>query len=431
MTALDVTFDHRISAESGAKRATEIVVEPEEHESGDSETGERHFALCIDTSGSMRWQVDPSTPEETTKLEKVKNGLETALSGQLKHDDYVSVVTFSSEAETVVPIESWGEANEDAFWNKVQNLEPGGKTDIFGALEHAHEELRKAGDRDAVRRILLLTDGQHKPDGGTDRDPDFEQLASDIDESQVSIMAAGVGSDYDRHLMKTLADASQGNSHHLETEDDFAEFVRDELGRMSDVGTVAPELEIELNPQFTANDFYRRVGGEAQPGDVNWGDSGTTAVVSLGDLVEGEAQMVTFDLGIPARPDMAGETCTAADIGLRQGGKTLTHTEIEVEFIPILKEEHEDEKGHEGDEDVEIITTSKNSLRNEYRAKIKRAEGESEFDEIEDGVEDEVKGEHPELFEELSELLEDARGDDDGILEDKLGLPDAKSTDDD
>lgn len=419
---MPVTLKTKIGQETLPERGGRVPVSVE-IEPGEQETApdKRHVALCLDTSGSMRWQVDPGTPAETSKLEKLKSGLETALSGQLETDDYISVVSFASSPETVVPIENWGEVQTESFWEEIESLSAGGRTDVYGALEHAHEELRKAGDRGAVRRILLLTDGKHNPPDSEDDDPDFAGLATAIDESRVSIMTAGVGNDYDRHLMKQLADASQGNWHHLESESDFAEFVESELERIDGAVAVDPVLEVELNPQFGAYNFSRRVGGQPQSGDVTRTDSGTTVNVPLGDLVEGETQQVTFELTAPRQTP--GREVSTATVRLRQGGTVLAETETAIEYVErgsLPGEEGDDEgDGPDGLPDPPTdtgreIKVFEDELRNRYGDRIQSAEGDGEFDEIEAELEQE-REDHPgteDTIDELLERLEAARNDD-------------------
>lgn len=399
-STLDVELEERIP-ETGAQRAVEVNIEPGSGK-GDATGGERHFVFCVDTSGSMSWEADPDTPEDTSKMEKLKSGFRTALEDQLKDEDYVGIVTFSSTAETVVPIQNWGEGEEEQFWNQVNDLGARGKTDIYGALKNAHEELRKERTSDAVRRILLLTDGKHNT--SHNRDPDFEQLAADINDSGVSIMAAGVGSDYDRHLMKTLADASRGNWHHLETEEGFESFVEDELDRQ--VQRTNPELVVDLNPQFDAHEFNRRVRGQSQPGGETWKDGDTTAVIPLGDLVAGESQSVTFNLIAPPREP--GFETTAADIKLRYGDQTVEELEAQIEYVGTIATS-EDGPG--------VLTPAeRRKLEDKYEEKIVDAKTEDERDEIEKELKEVVENEYPDLYDKLMEQLEAARNDEVGVL---------------
>jgi Ca-activated chloride channel family protein len=395
---LDIDLERPELPEVGGAQSVEVTVEP----GSQQRTTERHVIICIDTSGSMRSGVDgiggPS------KLDVVKDGIDGTLH-LLDDRDYVSLVTFSSRVRTVVPITNWGELRRDELMGPVTETDPSGKTDIYGALERAHEELLSLeGDATTARRILLLSDGKQNTDTRTD--PNFERLAEDINEQGVSIMAAGVGDDYNRYLLKTLADASQGNWHHLSSADELESFLENQFGRADDLIAASPVLEIDINPQFDAHDFVRHVS-QAQPVDVMRTED--TVTVPLGDLVANERQRVMFEL--LARRRSVGNEYTVAEVRLRRGDDVLASADASVTYVGDAPPPRQTGGGN--------LRPRESHLTAKYSERIKAAETEDEFDAIERKL-DEEAADHSEEFEDtfdgLRKKLEAARNDDRNIL---------------
>jgi Ca-activated chloride channel family protein len=176
----------------GAAVTAEVDVEP----GRGTVSGARHIALVIDTSGSMGGE----------KIAKAREGASWVF-GLLEDDDYITIVSFDSEANFVMRPTQWGDTTREAAMTAIDRLTAGGGTDMFDGLETAGEALRSIGlrDEDAVRRILLLSDGKdntHDPE-------DFETLAEDLDGMGIRIRSAGIGEDYNQDTIRTLGRSSR------------------------------------------------------------------------------------------------------------------------------------------------------------------------------------------------------------------------------
>src|SRR5205823_13893640 len=71
----------------------------------------------------------------------------------------------------------------------------GGDTNIYPALREAGIQIAKSGDE--IKHIILLSDGQTRPD-------DFQGLATRIAAAGITISTVAVGADADRRLLANI-----------------------------------------------------------------------------------------------------------------------------------------------------------------------------------------------------------------------------------
>jgi Ca-activated chloride channel family protein len=165
---------------------------------------------------------------------------------------------------------------------------------------------------DAVRRILLLSDGKdnsHEP-------ADFRELATDIDQSGIRILSAGIGTDYDDETIRTLGTTARGEWTHLESPGDIESFFGAAVEQAQSVVATDAALELDAASGVEVSEVYRALP-QAQAVDVDW--SANTARVPLPDLAERENQRVVLKVHAPARGEL-GEA-TLADVRLTASGR--------------------------------------------------------------------------------------------------------------
>jgi Ca-activated chloride channel family protein len=266
---------------SGATVTAEVDVEPGTQEGAMA----RHVALVIDTSGSMGGE----------KIAQAREGA-SWIFGLLDDEDYITIVSFDSEAEFVMRPTQWAETSREAAMTKIDDLTAGGGTDMYDGLETAGEALRSIGygsDDDAVRRVLLLSDGKdnsHEPE-------DFTALAEDLDGMGIRIQSAGIGEDYEEETIRTLGTTARGEWTHLEAPGDIEQFFGDAVEEASEVVAPDAQLELDVAPGVEITDVYRALP-QAQDVDPEWVDN--TGVVKLPDLTEREHQRVVLKVHAPA-----------------------------------------------------------------------------------------------------------------------------------
>jgi Ca-activated chloride channel family protein len=152
--------------------------------------------LVVDTSGSM----------EGEKLELVKAGIETFLM-RILPEDRVGLITFDTTAKVVVEAGPLSE-NRIALQNGIQSMRANGKTSVYDALQSARESLDALpptpGEPDRIRGIVLLSDGQDNASMLS-----IEALASEFEESGVSIFPVAYGDEADTTALQKIADFSR------------------------------------------------------------------------------------------------------------------------------------------------------------------------------------------------------------------------------
>ncbi|WP_123537232.1 vWA domain-containing protein [Halosimplex salinum] len=311
MVTIETDVNRPYVPADGATLTATVDVEP------GTQTGvsERHIVLCLDTSGSM----------DGAKLDQAREGASWVF-GLLEPDDYVGIVAFDSDASVVMRPTKWSETSREAAMSRVDDLGAGGGTDMYDGLDSARTALDSLGYRpetdDAVRRILLLSDGKdnsHEPG-------DFRELAKDIDESGIRILSAGIGTDYDEETIRTLGTTARGEWTHLESPGDIESFFGAAVEQAQSVVATDAHIELDAAAGVEVSEVYRALP-QAQEVDVNW--RGNAARVPLPDLAEREDQRVVLKVHAPSRETTGEETLV--DVTLSASGREATDR-IAVEY---------------------------------------------------------------------------------------------------
>ena len=249
-----------------------------------------NLSLVIDRSGSMG---------SDEKLEKAKAAALMVLD-RLRPDDVISVVTFDSTVDVVVPATL---ANErDAIRNEILALTPRGSTALFAGVTHGLEEAGKYLDPHRVNRIILVSDGQanvgpHSPN-------ELGHLGEIAARQGVSITTIGLGLDYNEDLMTQLAMASDGNHAFAETSADLETMFTHELGDLLSVVAKDVEVEVEFADGITP---VRALGRDATI-------TGHTARVNLSQLYASQQKFMLFEVKVP--PGAAGKKRDVANVNV-------------------------------------------------------------------------------------------------------------------
>jgi Ca-activated chloride channel family protein len=250
-----------------------------------------NLSLVIDRSGSM---------SSDDKLEKAKAAALMVLD-RLGPDDIISVVTFDSTVDIVVPATP---ANEREFIrDRIVELTPRGSTALFAGVSHGIEEIAKYNDHKRINRIILVSDGQanvgpHSPN-------ELGRLGEVAAHDGVSITTIGLGLDYNEDLMTQLAMSSDGNHAFAENSADIETMFSHELGDLLSVVAKDVEVEVSFADGITP---VRALGREATI-------TGHTARVSLSQLYAKQQKFVLFEVKVP--PGTAGKKRDVADVAVK------------------------------------------------------------------------------------------------------------------
>jgi Ca-activated chloride channel family protein len=229
----------------------------------------------------------------------IENAKAAALSmlRQLDRRDAFSVVTYSSGARTVLPMQRASDANKAAARAAIETIEDEGGTCISCGLDTAAAEVARSPIPGGVRRIVLISDGQAN-EGLYDRD-ELAGLAAGKAAGGVSISTVGVGLDFDETTMRRLAEVGHGNYYFVEDTVALSTMFGRELASLgqtvaADVTLVVSSPTIAGHPAAHVEDVYGYPFTHRTDGDV---------VVPVADLRAGETRKVVLRVKVAAPSD--------------------------------------------------------------------------------------------------------------------------------
>ncbi|MFE6458811.1 von Willebrand factor type A domain-containing protein [Streptomyces cinereoruber] len=175
---------------------------------GADRSGERPPAaltFVVDVSGSM---------DEPGRLDLVKESL-GMLVGELRDDDSIALVTFSSEAETRLPMTRVGEARK-RIREVVGSLETGASTNVEAGVRTGYDVAVEGHRKGATNRVVLLSDALANT-GSTEAETILARIDEERREYGITLFGVGVGSEFGDAFMEKLADKGDGQTTYVST----------------------------------------------------------------------------------------------------------------------------------------------------------------------------------------------------------------------
>jgi len=244
----------------------------------------------LDRSGSMAGAPLASVKEATSLLARL-----------LGPRDRLGLVVFDDEADMLLPL-----SHHDPIRvaGKLSRVDDGGSTNLSGGWLKAFEMLSESGRADAIRRIVLLTDGMANA-GITDAAA-LTGVAASSRVQGVTTSMIGFGEQYDERLLAAMSDAGGGNDYWCAGPDRVTKVFADEFAGLAAV--VAQNISVE----FRLRDVVRRCGvlGEYPIIHVDGGIQ-----LALGDAMGGERRRVVAQFDLAAQPALG--TTHVADVVIR------------------------------------------------------------------------------------------------------------------
>ncbi|WP_217208241.1 VWA domain-containing protein [Streptomyces sp. AC550_RSS872] len=261
-----------------------------------SDPGERPPAaltFVIDISGSMA---------EPGRLDLAQDSL-GHMTDQLRDDDSVALVTFSDEAETVLPMTRL-DGNRDEIHDAIDSLEPTDSTNLGAGMETGYETAVEGLRKGATNRVVLVSDALANT-GDTDADTILERIASERREHGITLFGVGVGSDYGDALMERLADKGDGHTSYVSTEREAHKLFSRQLPQNIDLTARDAKAQVAFDPE-TVKEF-RLIGYDnRQVADDDFRDDS----VDGGEI--GPGHTVTALYAVRTRPGTEGHLATAS-----------------------------------------------------------------------------------------------------------------------
>ena len=191
------------------------------------------LSLVIDRSGSMAG-------------DKIANARMAALNfiSRLRDGDILSIYAYDDTVMNVFGPSVLEPASREMVTTRVNSLQPGGSTNIYGGLVAAQQALSTAPGSHPIRRTILISDGLANV--GPSSPDEIGMIGARGTDMGIQITTIGVGMDYDERLMLTVAMRGAGRFYHLAEPGQMANILAQELDYMN--RTVATGAVLEIVP---------------------------------------------------------------------------------------------------------------------------------------------------------------------------------------
>ncbi|MEO5839135.1 MAG: VWA domain-containing protein [Acidimicrobiales bacterium] len=305
------------------------------------------LVAVIDRSGSMAGEPLAAVIAAVDRLVRL-----------LGEDDRLAVVAFDNEVDLVLPLMRH---DPRVARRAVSRISVGGSTNLSGGWLKGVEILQ-GGRADAVRRVLLLTDGQANV--GIVDSTRLSALAAQSAVQGVTTTTIGFGDHFDEDLLRAMADAGRGNARWAQGADEAAGVFLDEFDGLATI--VAQNISVEIRPADAVevvailNDFPSTVV-----------DGGVQ--VSLGDAYAGELRRLVFALRIPGLAAMG--PATIGELVLRYvevGDSIALHTVTTPMVVNIVDPDAVDNPDPRVVEEVLVLKAA--NARRDARAEADRGD---------------------------------------------------------
>lgn len=242
-----------------------------------------NVVLVLDHSGSMH---------HSKKLASVKEAVKMVID-HLSPGDYISVVTFSGRAQTIIP--SMPSNDPQGMKALIDRINIGGGTNMVRGMKAGLDELRRWDIPQAIKRMILLTDGRTV---GSNK---CRQLAREIREAGAVIYPLGIGADWDEDLLDEIGVLSGGAEaefirHPSDAMIVFQQQVQNAMDVVIRNAVLTVQLPVGISPKRatkvlpTISDLGSSVLSDRQ------------IVIPLGDLEKNNPPSVLFELLVAPRP---------------------------------------------------------------------------------------------------------------------------------
>ncbi len=275
---MDVSFAlDRAGVAAGAAARLHLLVRIETWpEEGGAKRKPLSLALVLDRSGSMAGEKLEATLSAAGRLVD-----------RLSPEDHLCIVTYDDDAAVLVP--PTPVIDRERLHALLREVSSGGSTNLSAGWSLGAALLMDAGPSDALRRVLLLTDGLANL-GVTEKD-DLVGIAGDLRGAGVETTCLGFGNDFNEDHLTAIAAEGGGRFYYLRGAEEVSAAFLGEFGELARV--FGQNLEVVVTPGAAVQGI--QLLGD-QPSQV----AGRSLAVRLGDVLDRDRRQVLLSLALPA-----------------------------------------------------------------------------------------------------------------------------------
>jgi len=227
--------------------------------------------------------------------QKIKYAVEAAklVVTSLSEDDFVSVITFSDEAEAIVPSTKGSE--KAAIFYALEKIRTLSGTRMQYGMELGIREMRKARFSDKANLMIILTDGE------TEGEDWCRTIAVQEKDNNIVISTLGIGDKYNEYLLDDIACATLGSFFHLKTPEQISDIFHSEMSGASSVAISDVTLNLNLFNDVTLEGIHRIFPSSVKL-EPRIDREQNAFVVDIGNLKKNEPAVFGIKLKLPAQP---------------------------------------------------------------------------------------------------------------------------------
>ena len=274
-----------------------------------------NVSFVLDRSGSMKGE----------KIDRVRKATARALE-MLGEQDIASVVIFDHRTEVLIPAAPV--ANQRDLQDKISRIRDAGGTKIAPAVEKGLLEIQRGG-ANAIRRLVLLTDGQ------TENEKECLLRADDAGRIGVPITALGVGKDWNQDLLIDMANRSGGTADYIDRPDKIDAYFQNTVQRAQATAIHNANLTLRLVQGITPRAVWQVIPLISNLGYRPVSDRDVS--VPLGELETGSGRTVMIELLVDPRPAgqyRIGQVEVSYDVPMLRLQGERTRADVMMSFTP-------------------------------------------------------------------------------------------------
>ena len=244
--------------------------------------GVRHvdMVIVLDRSGSMKGR----------KIEDARQAVFTLIQN-LSPKDRFALITYSDRVRKDTGLLDVTQTNRRRLIAAINDVQAGGSTNLGAGLQAGINLLLSTEPNGNAKRVILISDGLANR-GITDPGA-LGNIASIAVEKEFVVSTAGVGFDFNEHLMTSIADKGTGNYYYLENPQAFAEVFQKEFYFSSTA--VATSLSVHVPVQ----NGVKLIDASGYPVQLQNG----YAVFYPGDMRSGQRRHLFLRVKVPTRKE--------------------------------------------------------------------------------------------------------------------------------
>ncbi|MFI6941912.1 von Willebrand factor type A domain-containing protein [Streptomyces sp. NPDC050418] len=268
------------------------------------------LTFVVDISGSM---------SEAGRLDLVRTSL-GLMTDRLRSDDRVAIVTFSSEAETVLEMTRIG-GNEDRIHDVIDGLRPTDSTNVSAGVQEGYDTAVDGKVRGSTNRVVLLSDALANT-GETDADAILDRIEDEREDHGITLFGVGVGSEYGDAFMERLTNKGDGHTTYVSDIGEAEKVFCEQLPAHIELRARDAKAQVAFDPETVKQ--FKLIGYENRKvADEDFRDDS----VDGGEV--GPGHTVTALYAVKLRDGAAGGHVATASVRWLDPGSRAPHEESE------------------------------------------------------------------------------------------------------